>query len=253
MTANKTGETGAQEPQNGADAQTNTPLADNASADTPPRRRGPSLLVLLPLIIFAGLVLLFFYQLKSGKDPSILPSVLINKQAPDFALGPLPGATYEGKPVPGLSRADFDGKVTLLNFWASWCVPCRQEHPFLLQLAKDDSFQLVGIDVRDSEENALGYLQEHRNPFARIGFDKTYRVGIDFGVTGQPETFVIDKFGCIRKKHIGPLYTELIDKTIMPLIRQALAETEPAEGCATAQDPAPAKAAAKPAPSSAGS
>ncbi|PLX36602.1 MAG: DsbE family thiol:disulfide interchange protein [Hyphomicrobiales bacterium] len=197
--------------------------------DTP--RKGPSLLVLLPLVIFAGMVALFFYQLSAGRDPSILPSALIHKQAPQFDLGPLPGVTLNGKEVPGLKRADLDGKVTLLNFWASWCVPCRQEHPILLELQKDSRFQLVGINVRDSETAARGYLVDHENPFERIGFDTTYRSAIEFGVTGQPETFIIDKFGCIRHKQIGPLYTKLLNDTVLPLIDKALGETEPAEGC----------------------
>ena len=207
-----------------------TPGEKTANGETGKRRR-PSLLVLLPLVVFAAMVALFFYQLESGKDPSILPSALIHKQAPAFELAALPGATYDGKPAPGLARADFDGKVTLLNFWASWCVPCRQEHPILLELAKDSRFQLVGINVRDSEDAALGYLTEHHNPFSRIGYDKRYRVGIDFGVTGQPETFLIDKFGCIRYKHIGPLYPKLLNETLLPLVDTALAETTPVTGC----------------------
>ena len=195
------------------------------------KRKGPSLFVLLPLILFGGLCVIFFMQLQKGGSSNILPSVLIDKPAPEFDLPPLEGLMADGKPVPGFARADLDGKVTLVNFWASWCVPCRQEHPFLLELAKDDRFTLAGINVRDSAKNALNYLVEHRNPFALNGVDRKYRSAIDFGVTGQPETFLIDKFGCIRKKHIGPLYPEIWNKTMEPLVKQALTETAPPAGC----------------------
>jgi len=134
--------------------------------------------------------------------------------------------------VPGLSRADLDGKITLINFWASWCVPCRQEHPFLLKLAGDDRLVLAGINVRDSTDKALAYLTEHHNPFARNGVDGPYRTAIDFGVTGQPETFLIDRFGCIRAKHVGPLFPEIWDKTFEPLIVKAQSETAPPAACA---------------------
>ncbi len=203
-----------------------------ASDGAPDRqRKGPSLFVLLPLILFGGLCVLFYLQLSKGGTSTTIPSVLIDKPAPQFDLPPLEGLTADGKPVPGFARADLDGKVTLINIWASWCVPCRQEHPFLMELAKDDRFMLAGINVRDSAKNALRYLSEHGNPFQRNGVDRKYRTAIDLGVTGQPETFVVDKFGCIRKKHIGPLYPALWQKSIEPLIQQALSATAPPAGC----------------------
>lgn len=198
------------------------------------RRKRPSLLVLLPLILFLALCGVFLLQLWKGGASSILPSALIEKPAPEFDLPPLEGLTDNGKPVPGFARADLDNKVSLVNFWASWCVPCRQEHPFLMELSKDDRFMLAGVNVRDSRKNALRYLTEHKNPFARNGVDENYRSAIDFGVTGQPETFLIDKFGCIRKKHVGPLYPELWKEKFEPLVKQALAETEPSESCKAA-------------------
>ncbi|MCW2306746.1 DsbE family thiol:disulfide interchange protein [Rhodobium gokarnense] len=204
--------------------------AGKAPGDTP-RRKGPSLLVLLPLILFGGLCVLFYLQLSHGGSSRVIPSVLLDKPAPEFDLPALKGLTYNGQPAPGLSRADLNGKVTLINFWASWCVPCRQEHPMLLELAKDDRIQLTGINVRDSEANALGYMEEHGNPFARNGVDQNYRTAIDFGVTGQPETFLIDTFGCIRYKHVGPLYEELWAEKFEPLIKESLSATAPPEGC----------------------
>lgn len=206
-----------------------TEIRDGGSAGC--QRKGPSLFVLLPLILFGGLCVLFYLQLSKGGTSTIIPSVLIDKPAPDFDLPPLEGLVIDGKPVPGFKRADLDGRVTLINIWASWCVPCRQEHPFLMQLAKDERFLLAGINVRDSTRNALQYLVEHGNPFARNGVDRNYRTAIDLGVTGQPETFIVDKFGCIRKKHIGPLYPELWEKTMEPVIAEALAAGAPPDGC----------------------
>ena len=203
----------------------------NAGSPEATGRKRPSLLVLLPLIVFGILCLLFFVQLLKGGASNILPSALIDKPAPQFDLAPLEGLTIDGKTVPGFKHADLDGKVTLVNFWASWCVPCRQEHPMLLELAKDDRFMLAGINVRDSTKKALGYLIEHKNPFALNGVDQSYRTAIDFGVTGQPETFVIDKFGCIRYKHVGPLYEKLWQEKLSPLIDTALKETAPPAGC----------------------
>jgi cytochrome c biogenesis protein CcmG, thiol:disulfide interchange protein DsbE len=117
----------------------------------------------------------------------------------------VPGLTEGGNPVPGLSDADLKGRVTVVNVWASWCVPCRQEHPALVELAKDPAVRVVGINYKDSPDNARRFLRELGNPFAAIGADSSGRAAIDWGVYGVPETFVVGPDGTIRHKHIGPL------------------------------------------------
>jgi cytochrome c biogenesis protein CcmG/thiol:disulfide interchange protein DsbE len=162
------------------------------------------LLYFLPVAIFAALAILFLVRLFGG-DPSRVPSALIGQPVPAFALPPLPGLVEEGRPVPGLSGADLKGKVTIINVWASWCVPCRQEHPSLVELAKDPSARLAGIDYKDNPENARRFLGALGNPFAAVGADQSGRAAIDWGVYGVPETFIVGPDGTIRHKHIGPL------------------------------------------------
>lgn len=166
------------------------------------------LLYLAPAIVFALLAALFVVRLSGGDDPSRVPSALIGKPAPDFALAPLPGLTADGRPVPGLSRADLAGRVTVVNVWASWCAPCRIEHPILMELAKDPSFALVGIDYKDQPENGRRFLGTFGNPFSAVGIDPNGRTAIEWGVYGVPETFVVGPDGTIRHKHVGPLTRE---------------------------------------------
>jgi cytochrome c biogenesis protein CcmG, thiol:disulfide interchange protein DsbE len=161
-------------------------------------------LYLLPLLVFAGLALLFLVRLFAG-DPSRVPSALIGRPVPAFTLDPVPGLTEAGNPVPGLSDADLKGRVTVVNVWASWCVPCRQEHPALVELAKDPAVRVVGINYKDNPDNARRFLRDLGNPFAAIGADSSGRAAIDWGVYGVPETFVVGPDGTIRHKHIGPL------------------------------------------------
>jgi cytochrome c biogenesis protein CcmG, thiol:disulfide interchange protein DsbE len=157
------------------------------------------LLTLLPVLIFAGLAVLLFRGL-SG-DPSTLPSTLINRPVPEFQL---PAVT--GLDRPGLSSEDLrKGKVTIVNIWASWCGPCRAEHPVLMELAKRDDIVLVGINNKDDAENAARFLGALGQPFAAIGADTTGRTTIDWGGYGVPETFIVDGKGIIRYKHVGPL------------------------------------------------
>ena len=165
-----------------------------------PRR----LLYLLPVLVFTALALLFLIRLFSG-DPSRVPSALIGRPVPAFALEPLPGLAQAGQPVPGLSDADLKGRVTVVNVWASWCGPCRQEHPMLIALARNPSIRVVGINYKDNPENARRFLGALGNPFAAVGVDGNGRAAIDWGVYGVPETFVIGPDGTIRHKHIGPL------------------------------------------------
>jgi cytochrome c biogenesis protein CcmG, thiol:disulfide interchange protein DsbE len=181
------------------------------------------LVVFVPLVVFAGLAVLFLVRLFAG-DPSRLPSALIGKPAPDFALPPLEGLTRDGKPVPGLAVSDLrlaagDGpSVTLVNVWASWCAPCREEHPLLMQLAHDPRIRLVGIGYKDSPENARRFLGAFGNPFATVGADLSGRTAIDWGVYGVPETFIVGPDGIVRYKHVGPLTQDSIRSELLPVI-----------------------------------
>jgi cytochrome c biogenesis protein CcmG, thiol:disulfide interchange protein DsbE len=164
---------------------------------------------MLPAIIFGALALVFLVRLYGG-DPSIVPSVLINKPAPEFALASLEGLRNESGPVPGLTRADLvagegDARVSIVNVWASWCVPCRDEHPVLMELAKDDQLRVFGINYKDRPENARRFLGALGNPYEAVGVDENGRSAIDWGVYGVPETFIVDRNGVIRHKHIGPI------------------------------------------------
>jgi cytochrome c biogenesis protein CcmG, thiol:disulfide interchange protein DsbE len=164
---------------------------------------------LLPVIIFGALALIFLVRLYGG-DPSVVPSVLINKPAPEFALAPLEGLRNDAGEIPGLTRADLvagdDGApVSIVNVWASWCVPCRDEHPVLMELAKDERLQVFGINYKDRPENARRFLGALGNPYQAVGVDENGRSAIDWGVYGVPETFIVDRHGVIRHKHIGPI------------------------------------------------
>jgi len=166
----------------------------------------------IPLAIFA--VLLAFLWTGLGRDPSVVPSPLIGKPAPAFRLAQL------HKPDAWVQPDDLKGKVWLLNVWASWCVSCREEHPLLLQLAKTDVLPIYGLDYKDKTEQALGWLRQNGDPYTASIIDADGRVGIDYGVYGVPETFLIDKAGIIRYKQIGPLTVEALKSKIIPLARE---------------------------------
>ena len=184
-----------------------------------PARR---LFVLLPLAIFLALAALFFFRLGSG-DPSRIPSVLIGRPAPDTNLAAVPGLNArDGKPMPGLSTADFKGNVTLVNVWASWCVPCHDEAPLLTALAKDKRLQVVGINYKDSPDNARRFLGRYGNPFSIVGVDGNGRASIEWGVYGVPETFVVGREGTIVYKMVGPVTPENIDSVLKAEIEKAL-------------------------------
>jgi cytochrome c biogenesis protein CcmG, thiol:disulfide interchange protein DsbE len=163
--------------------------------------------VALPLVIFIALAALLFVRLGSG-DPSRIPSALIGKPAPALALPPLEGLARDGAPVPGLEPAQFAGRVTIVNVWASWCVPCHTEHPHLMRLATDPRLRLVGINYKDVTENARRFLGRYGNPFAAVGVDANGRSAIEWGVYGVPETFVVGPDGRIAYKLIGPITEE---------------------------------------------
>jgi cytochrome c biogenesis protein CcmG, thiol:disulfide interchange protein DsbE len=183
------------------------------------RRR---LLVLAPLVVFIALVLLFIVRLFSG-DPSRIPSALIGHPAPQTTLPPVAGLERDGKPVPGIDPASFKGAVTLVNVWASWCVPCHDEAPLLVQLAEDRRLRIVGINYKDEPENARRFLGRYGNPFAAAGADPNGRAAIEWGVYGVPETFIVGRDGRIAYKLVGPLTPENLETTIKPEIEKAIA------------------------------
>jgi len=179
------------------------------------RRFGPA----LPLLIFAALAGLFWYALHSG-DPSLLPSPLIGKKVPDFALPPIDGLSAGGKEVPGFASPDLaKGEPTIVNVFASWCVECQVEHPLLLALAQSPGVRLYGIDYKDDPASARRFLGRYGNPYARIGADSSGRVAIDFGVYGVPETYVVTGEGKIAYRHVGPLNEQTVRDKILPLLQ----------------------------------
>ena len=167
---------------------------------------------IVPLGIFGLLV--FFLWRGLSLDPKLVPSPLIDKPAPRFALSRLDDASRT------IARDDMLGKVWMLNVWASWCVACRDEHPVLLQFSRSRVVPIVGLNYKDTRPEGLGWLGQFGNPYDVSAFDRDGRVGIDFGVYGVPETFIIDKRGVIRMKHIGPLTPEIIQTRIQPLVEE---------------------------------
>jgi cytochrome c biogenesis protein CcmG/thiol:disulfide interchange protein DsbE len=180
------------------------------------------MLVLIPLLAFLALAALFVLRLGTG-DPSRIPSALIGHAVPRTELLPLPGLERAGKAVPGLDSADFRGQVTVLNVWASWCVPCREEAALLMTLAADSRLRVVGMNYKDQPDNARRFLGRYGNPFAANGVDGNGRAAIEWGVYGVPETFVIDRDGRITYKLIGPLTPDNLETAVKPVIEKALA------------------------------
>jgi cytochrome c biogenesis protein CcmG/thiol:disulfide interchange protein DsbE len=174
------------------------------------------LLAVLPLVALVALIAIFAMSL--NRDPSFIPSVLINKPAPEFALQPVPDTG-----VPGFDTATLKGDVTVVNVFASWCIPCREEHPVLSALKADTGVRLFGINQKDVPANARAFLAELGNPYNAIGADVNGRVSIDWGVYGVPETFIVDKDGVILFKHVGPLSADAVEKEIRPAIAKARA------------------------------
>ncbi len=193
-------------------------MSEEAAAQPTARHR---LLVALPLILFGTLVIIFLVRLLSAGDPSKLPSALIGKAVPHFKLEALSRLKRDGQPVKGFSAGTLYGnKVSLVNVWASWCAPCRAEHPFLMELSKRNDIQVLGLNYKDKEDNARRFLGAHGNPYARVGVDKKGRTAINWGVYGVPETFVVDKKGVIRFKYVGPITQDVL-KHLLPAIAAA--------------------------------
>jgi cytochrome c biogenesis protein CcmG/thiol:disulfide interchange protein DsbE len=189
---------------------------ERSQAMTPAPKR--NYFVFLPIAFFLLLAAIFASQLLSGKDTSVLPSALVGKPAPATNLPSLDPTAPSG-----INSADFSGRVTVLNVFASWCVPCREEHPVLLEFAKDKRFTLVGLNYKDAAENATRFLNDLGNPYAAVGADLSGRAGIEWGVYGVPETYVIGKDGIILYKHVGPLNQTAIRKELLPVLEKALA------------------------------
>lgn len=195
------------------------------TTETPSQARGV-IVALIPLVLFLGLAVIFLMQLTSGRDNSIIPSALIGKPAPTLKLAPLEGAMTAGKPVPPLTTEAIRGKLTLVNVWASWCVPCRQEHPIILGLSRDDRLNVVGINYKDRNDAALAFLGELGNPFTAIGVDPKGAAAIDWGVYGIPESFLVGADGTILYKHVGPFSEDSLKNGLLPAIEKALAGTK---------------------------
>ena len=183
--------------------------------------RSPRWLVTLPLLGFIALAGIFLLRLHGG-DPSKIPSALIGRPAPQTALPALEGLVSDGTQVPGLDPAVFKGKVSVVNVWASWCVPCHDEAPLLTKLGEDKRLQFVGINYKDAADNARRFLGRYGNPFGIVGVDSNGRASIEWGVYGVPETFVVGREGTIVYKMVGPVTSDNVDTVLKVEIEKAL-------------------------------
>jgi cytochrome c biogenesis protein CcmG/thiol:disulfide interchange protein DsbE len=196
------------------------------SATEPPKTSRRRIAVLIPLVLFLGLAAIFFVRLYAG-DISRIPSALIGHPAPATNLPPVTGLERNGQPVPGLDTAAFKGTVTVLNVWASWCVPCHDEAPLLVKLAEDKRIRVVGINYKDQPENARRFLGRYGNPYGANGADANGRASIEWGVYGVPETFIVGRDARIAYKLIGPITPNNVGTVLKPEIEKALAAPAP--------------------------
>lgn len=181
------------------------------------------LIFLLPLGLFAVVAVYFAYQLLYGRDPSVLPSALIGDPVPASELPPLKGDK------PGFGRADFgtpeaEADPVLVNVFASWCVPCRAEHPYITAIAEEEGIAVYGLNAKDTRQAAIQWLNNLGDPYTRIGFDPEGKAVIDWGVYGYPETFLINRRGEVVYKHVGPIHPDLIERELRPRIRAVMGE-----------------------------
>jgi cytochrome c biogenesis protein CcmG, thiol:disulfide interchange protein DsbE len=184
---------------------------------------GRSRMLIWPLAIFGVIAMLFALALSSG-DPSRLPSALIGRTAPAVALPALEGLSDGARSVAGFDSADLArGDVSVVNFWASWCAPCVQEHPLLVALKERTGVKLYGVNYKDQAATARRFLGRYGNPFVAVGVDANGRAAIEWGVTGMPETFIVNGKGEIVYKHIGPISAETLESKIIPMVRAAAA------------------------------
>ncbi len=172
-------------------------------------------LYMLPVLVFGVLALFFLKGL--GLNPREIPSVLIDRPVPEMTLAPLPGRGDSR----GLDTADLKGRVSVVNIYGSWCIACVQEHPYLVEIKKSGTVPIMGIDWRDDPVMGYAWLKKHGDPYERVGVDPPPgRTAVDFGVTGAPESFIVDKAGIIRYKHIGPITPDIWTRTLLPIIRE---------------------------------
>lgn len=193
------------------------PGVGGRTAEAPGRIR-----LLVPVLLFAAMAVMFALALRKG-DPAKLPSALIGKPAPALVLTAIDGLHDGPRAVPLLTSETLTRGVTIVNFWASWCLPCIEEHPLLVELARRPDVRIVGINYKDQAVNARRFLGRYGNPFAAIGADATGRTAIEWGVYGMPETFVVDAAGRIAFKHVGPLAPDVIRDRLLPVIESARA------------------------------
>ena len=175
------------------------------------------LFFIAPLALFV--ILLTYFSFGLQRDPSIIPTVLLDKPAPEFSLKPIEGYTE------GFSTEDLRGEVSLVNIFGSWCVACRIEHPLLMQLAEKGEIPIYGIDWKDKPGAGTAWLQRYGDPYTKVGDDASGRVSIEFGVTGAPETFIIDKAGRIRYKQIGPITPQIWQEDLLPVVEELRSES----------------------------
>src|ERR1700745_3773740 len=194
-------------------------MTEQETSEASTQRR--SRLIEIPLLVLFALAALFWLRLGDG-DPSRIPSALIGHPVPQTSLPPLQGLLSNGAQVPGLDPANFEGRVSVVNVWASWCVPCHDEAPLLTELAKDDRLQLIGINYKDAPDDARRFLSRYGNPFASVGVDGNGRAAIEWGVYGVPETFIVGRNGKIAYKLVGPITPDNIDSALMAEIEKAV-------------------------------
>lgn len=198
-----------------------------------PHRR--SAFVVLPVAMFFGLAIMFAFALFSG-DPSKLPSALIGRPAPKVDFAAMEGLLDAGKPVPGFTAAELaTGEAQLVNFWASWCIPCVQEHPMLLELKKRTGVSILGVNYKDETAAGRRFIGRYGNPYRAVGVDPLGRGAIEWGVYGMPESFVVDGKGRIVYKHVGPISNQSLTDKVIPAIEKARKEQAGAAAPAAAQ------------------
>lgn len=195
-------------------------MTDSSTDNTEPRRS--ALGFILPLGIFAAIAVMFLIQLMSNRDPSVLPSPLIGKPAPQFSLPALEQLQRNGATIPGFSAADLaKGEPTMIVVWGSYCMPCAQEAPALMAFKKQFKVRLYGFNYKDQPEAARAFLKRYGNPFDAVGDDRSGRVAIDWGIYGAPETFVVDGGGTIVYKYVGPLTQTVLQSEVLPALTKA--------------------------------
>lgn len=199
------------------------PPAAPSTHGTPQRRR---FWLFVPLVVFIALAAVFWFALQSG-DPSKIPSVLIGKPVPVTEFPALKGLRKDGNPVFGFSSADLkNGTVSVINFWASWCGPCIEEHPYLITMREKTGVALFGVNYKDEPTNARRFLGRYGNPYGAVGTDQNGRGAIEWGVYGMPETFVINGAGEIVYKHVGPISASSLTTKLLPAIKAARAPSK---------------------------